>query len=94
MIMSLSGNISSFAGLLRSIVLGVRSESVIRRHNLVHDLYDKILSGLGELGVYVSKGYIYDRIKDETGLSTRQIGRILNHTRKERLYGDDEKEKR
>lgn len=66
---------------------GMRDSSIIR-YNEVHDMYDmydKIIKDLGDMSAYVSKGYIYDKIKDKTGLSTRHISRILNHTKKRDL---------
>lgn len=48
-------------------------------------MYDKIIKDLGDMSAYVSNGYIYDKIKDKTGLSTRHISRILNHTKKRDL---------
>ena len=63
---------------------GMRDSSIIR-YNEVHDMYDKIIKDLGDMSAYVSKGYIYDKIKDRTGLSTRHISRILNHTKKKDL---------
>lgn len=46
---------------------GMRDSSIIR-YNEVHDMYDKIIKDLGDMSAYVSKGYIYDKIKDKTGL--------------------------
>ena len=63
---------------------GMRDSSIIR-YNEVYDMYDKIIKDLGDMSAYVSKGYIYDKIKDKTGLSTRHISRILNHTKKRDL---------
>lgn len=63
---------------------GMRDSSIIR-YNEVHDMYDKIIKDLGDMSAYVSKGYIYDKIKDKTGFSTRHISRILNHTKKRDL---------
>lgn len=63
---------------------GMRDSSIIR-YNEVHDMYDKIIKDLGDMSAYVSKGYIYDKIKERTGLSTRHISRILNHTRRRDL---------
>lgn len=63
---------------------GMRDSSVIR-HNEVHDMYDKIIKDLGDISAYVSKGYIYDKIREKTGLSTRRISRILNHTKRKDL---------
>lgn len=59
---------------------GMRDSSIIR-YNEVHDMYDKIIKDLGDMSAYVSKGYIYDK----TGLSTRHISRILNHTKRKDL---------
>lgn len=63
---------------------GMRDSSIIR-YNEVRDMYDKIIKDLGDMSAYVSKGYIYDKIKDKTGFSTRHISRILNHTKKRDL---------
>ena len=63
---------------------GMRDSSIIR-YNEIHDMYDKIIKDLGDVSAYVSKGDIYDKIKDKTGLSTRHISRILNHTKKRDL---------
>lgn len=63
---------------------GMRDSSVIR-YNEVHDMYDKIIKDLGDISAYVSKGYIYDKIREKTGLSTRYISRILNHTKRKDL---------
>lgn len=63
---------------------GMRDSSIIR-YNEIHDMYDKIIKDLGDVSAYVSKGYIYDKIKERTGLSTRHISRILNHTKKKDL---------
>lgn len=60
-----------------------RRSSTIVRDNVVHSIYDRIMSDLGELRHAVSKLYIYDLIKKETSLSTRTIAFILNHTSKE-----------
>ena len=42
---------------------GMRDSSIIR-YNEVHDMYDKIIKDLGDMSAYVSKGYIYDKIKE------------------------------
>lgn len=63
---------------------GMRDSSIIK-YNEIHDMYDEIIKDLGEMSAYVSKNYIYDKIKDKTGFSTRHISRILNHTKKEIL---------
>lgn len=63
---------------------GMRDSSIIR-YNEIHDMYDKIIKDLGDVSAYVFKGYIYDKIKERTGLSIRHISRILNHTRRRDL---------
>lgn len=80
--MNLIRSIINFFGFNDAIVDGIgergmRDSSIIR-YNEVHDMYDKIIKDLGDMSAYVSKGYIYDKIKERTGLSTRHISRILN----------------
>lgn len=62
----------------------MRDSSIIR-YNEIHDMYDKIIEELGDISAYVSKSYIYDKIKERTGLSVRHISRILNHTKRKDL---------
>lgn len=59
-----------------------RRESTAIRDNEIHDMYDEILRELGELRSAVSKGYIYNRIRDKTKLSIKTISYILNHTKR------------
>lgn len=63
-------------------IMAHRRFGTMLRDNAVHDMYEKELKELGEMACYVSKGYIYKTISDKTGLSTRTISYILNHTRK------------
>ena len=67
---------------------GMRDSSIIK-YNEIHDMYDKIIKDLGDMSAYVSKSYIYDKIKDKTGFSTRHIiilrKEILDLSKKERL---------
>lgn len=84
--MNLIRSIINFFGFNDAIVDGIgergmRDSSIIR-YNEVHD---KIIKDLGDMSAYVSKGYIYDKIKERTGLSTRHISRILNHTKRKDL---------
>lgn len=82
-------SIISFFGFNDAIVDGISErgmrDSSIIRYNEIHDMYDKIIKDLGDVSAYVFKGYIYDKIKERTGLSTRHISRILNHTKKRDL---------
>lgn len=63
---------------------GMRYSSIVR-YNEVHNMYDKIIKDLGDISAYVSKNYIYDKIRERTGLSIGHISRILNHTRRKDL---------
>lgn len=58
-----------------------RRESTMVRDNEIHELYQQIRHELGDLANVVSKGYIYERIKEKTKLSIRTISFILNHTK-------------
>lgn len=82
-------SIISFFGFNDAIVDGISErgmrDSSIIRYNGIHDMYDKIIKDLGDVSAYVFKGYIYDKIKERTGLSTRHISRILNHTKRKDL---------
>lgn len=60
----------------------VRDSTVIR-NNEVHRMYDEIMEELGELATVVSRTYVYERIRDQTGLSIRHISRIINHTKRQ-----------
>ena len=74
--MNLIRSIINFFGFNDAIVDGIgergmRDSSIIR-YNEVHDMYDKIIKDLGDMSAYVSKGYIYDKIKvpDPDGMVT------------------------
>lgn len=62
-----------------------RRPSTIIRDNMVHDVYEKICNEIGEYANYVAKQYIYERIRERTGLCTKTIAYILNHTEKDGL---------
>lgn len=64
--------------------INVRDSTVIR-NNEIHRMYYEILNELGDLATVVSRNYVYDRIKDRTGLSIRHISRIINHTKVEEI---------
>lgn len=83
MIMDIIRSIINFFGFNDAIVDGIgergmRDSSIIR-YNEVHDMYDKIIKDLGDMSAYVSKGYIYDKIKERTG------EKILGLYKKERI---------
>lgn len=66
---------------MRRSVAG-RRESTKARDDDIHRMYDEIINELGDLACAVSKGYIYDRIRQKTKLSVRTISYIINHTRR------------
>jgi len=53
--------------------------STIARYRYVQRVYDKVIKDLGTYAHLVPKAYIYECIREETGLSIRTIGRALNH---------------
>ena len=57
-----------------------RRESTSVSDNEIHLLYKQIMNDLGELANAVSKGYVYEKIREKTKLSIRTISFILNHT--------------
>jgi len=58
-----------------------RRESTIVRDNSVHEVYDSVIVDLGEYAYLVPKSYIYERIRERTGLCHKTIAFILNHTK-------------
>lgn len=87
--MSVLSVLRRFFGITADSALSfARSERLISRNNKIHDLHDSIMESLGEYRNFVSRSYVYGKISADTGLSVRQISRILNHTKKEVLYGE------
>lgn len=64
-----------------------RRISSILRDNLVHEIYNEEIKKLGDAGSYVSRDYLYNKVKEKTGLSTRTISYIINHTEITKLEG-------
>ena len=62
-----------------------RRISSVLRDNWVHDVYKEELDRLGEIGAYVAKEYLYNKVMERTGLSVRTISYILNHTVKREI---------
>lgn len=58
-----------------------RSLKTILRHNHVHELYAELRSHLGVFPNAVAKGTIYEYLSKKSGLSTKKVAYILNHTR-------------
>lgn len=57
-----------------------RRECTIIRHNEVHRVYADMAKKYGHLIYNISKGYIYEEIRKQTGLCHKTIAYILNHT--------------
>lgn len=58
-----------------------RRSSTVVRDNMVHAAYRETVAELGDIAPFVAKSYIYERIRARTGLCTKTIAYILNHTR-------------
>ena len=50
-----------------------RRISSILRDNLVHEIYNEECKKLGEAGSYVSREYLYNKVKERTRLSKRSF---------------------
>lgn len=59
-----------------------RRKSTIFRDNYVHDVYNKVVSEMGDLANYVARSEIYRRVSAITHLCPKTIERIINHTHK------------
>lgn len=57
-----------------------RRPSTVNRDNMVHRVYKKVREEIGVYADYVSKSTIYNMLRERTGLCTRTIAAILNHT--------------
>lgn len=57
-----------------------RRISTIVRHNSVHKVYNELIAELGIYANLVPKSYIYDFICKQTGLCSKTVAYILNHT--------------
>lgn len=57
--------------------------STIKCNNSIHLMYKNIMNDLGQLRTVVSKSYIYNLIRNQTGLSIRTISHVLNHTKEQ-----------
>lgn len=57
-----------------------RKKSTRVRDNYVHKVFGELKREMGAYAHYVSKSYIYEKIRQQTGLCTKTISMILNHT--------------
>lgn len=49
----------------------------------MHDAYSLVMEELGDLADAVSRQYVYEKIKEKTGLCVKTIAYVLNHTERE-----------
>lgn len=62
-----------------------RRKSTIIRDNQVLDVYRQVMDELGiELSRAVSKSYIYNKVRERTGLCTKTIAFIINYVTKDK----------
>lgn len=57
------------------------------RDNAVHEAYEELRAELGGYADLVPRGYIYDRLSGMTGLCTKTVAFILNHTDEGKVSG-------
>lgn len=57
-----------------------RRPSTIVRDNMVHEVYTRLKDETGMYFQFLPREYVYNRIKQRTGLCTKTIAFILNHT--------------
>ena len=57
-----------------------RRPSTVVRDNMVHRVYDDVCKELGKCAGLVPREFIYNEIRERTGLCTKTIAFILNHT--------------
>lgn len=57
-----------------------RKKSTILRDNMVHRAYQEVRQEIGHYADYVSKGMIYGKVCELTGLCMKTVAAILNHT--------------
>jgi len=57
-----------------------RRQSTVVRDNNVHNAYKDVMCELGQYAYQLPKSLIYDKIRERTGLYSKTIAYILNHT--------------
>lgn len=62
-----------------------RRESTIVRDNNVLNAYMLVMKDLGELSQVVSKSYVYEKVRQRTGLCTKTIAFIINHVNRDKI---------
>ena len=62
-----------------------RRPSTIIRDNMVHTAYEEVCNEIGEYVHLVPRQFIYEKVRERTGLCLKTIAYILNHTVKQKL---------
>ena len=62
-----------------------RRPSTIIRDNMVHTAYEEVCNEIGEYVHLVPRQFIYEKVRERTGLCLKTIAYILNHTVKQNL---------
>ena len=58
-----------------------RRPSTVMRDNSVHETYQQLQKETGDYFRFLPREFIYDQIRQRTGLCTKTIAFILNHTK-------------
>lgn len=58
----------------------VQRQSTVVRNNLVFSIYEELKKEHGEAFNFIIREFIYEKIKERTGLHTKTIAKILNHS--------------
>lgn len=58
-----------------------RRPSTVMRDNSVHEAYRQLQQETGEYFRFLPREFVYDQIRQRTGLCTKTIAFILNHTK-------------
>ena len=58
-----------------------RRPSTVMRDNSVHEAYRQLQKETGDYFHFLPREFVYERIRQQTGLCTKTIAFILNHTR-------------
>lgn len=61
----------------------LQRQSTIMRNNLVFSIYEELKKEYGEAFNFLVRSFVYEKIREKTGLSDRTISEILNHRNKE-----------
>lgn len=66
----------------------VQRQSTVVRNNMVFSIYDELKKEYGEVFNFIVREFIYEKIKERTGLHTKTIAKILNHSDNSTNYSE------